>query len=83
MRKFITIVGVGDRRSGVSAKTNKSYDFTPVYFTYEDQFVSGVKAAMTNVSQDCMCNYTPRVGDSIEVVMHTELSGKVYIDAVL
>ena len=84
MRKTITIIGVGDRRQGVSAKTNKPYDFTPVSFTYEMPFVSGVKGATANVAQDCMPNYSPRVGDSVEVVMREDFrTGSVYIDAVL
>ena len=34
------IVGIGERRSGVS-KTGKQYDFTPLYCIYEDAKVKG------------------------------------------
>ena len=84
MRKTITIIGVGDRRQGVSAKTNKPYDFTPVSFTYDVPFMYGVKAATANVAQDCMGDYTPLIDDVIEVIMHEDYrTGSVYIDAVL
>lgn len=84
MRKQITIVGVGDRRQGTSPKTGKSYDFTPISFTYEMPWTKGLKAATANVSQDSMPGYTPSIGDSREVVMREDYrTGAVYIDAIL
>ena len=53
MRKTIKIVGVGDRRQGMS-KTGKPYDFTPVHFCYEQPWIRGFAAASCNVSQDCI-----------------------------
>lgn len=83
MRKTIKIVGVGDRRQGMS-KTGKPYDFTPVHFCYEQPWIRGFAAASCNVSQDCMGDYTPAVNDEKEVVMHQDFkTGAVYIDAVL
>lgn len=36
MRKTITILGIGLRKQGVSAKTGRPYDFTPVSILHED-----------------------------------------------
>lgn len=83
MRKFISIVGVGKRMSG-TGKTGKPYDFTPVAFTYDDQYISGVKCATANINADSMAGYSPAVGDTVEVVMREDYkTGRVYVDAVL
>lgn len=36
MRKTITILGIGLRKQGVSPKTGRAYDFTPVSILHED-----------------------------------------------
>ena len=83
MRKVIKIVGLGDRRQGVSAK-GREYDFTPVSFTYEMPWVNGYNAATCNINQDCMLDYTPAIGDEVEVVMREDYrTGSVYVDAIL
>lgn len=84
MRKYINIVGVGERKQGISAKTGKPYDFTPISFTYEAPYVSGLKAASTLLSQDCCpVGYEPCVGESVEVFMREDRStGRVFIDGV-
>lgn len=84
MRKYINIVGVGNRMSGTGKTSGKPYDFTPVAFTYEDRFTSGVKAATVNINQDAMGDFVPKIGDFVEVVMREDYkSGRVYVDAVL
>ena len=83
MRKVIKIVGVGDRRQGVSAK-GREYDFTPVSFTYDMPWTKGLRAATCNISQDSMPDYTPAIGDEVEVVMREDYrTGAVYVDAIL
>lgn len=83
MRKTIKIVGVGDRRQGVS-KTGKQYDFTPISFCYEQPWVRGYAAATCNVNQDCMGDYVPAVNDEKDVVFHQDFkSGSIFIDAIL
>lgn len=52
MRAKMKIVGLGERKSGVSTKNGKAYDFIPVSFVYPDKFIEGVKAATANVSWD-------------------------------
>lgn len=52
MRAKMKIVGLGERKSGVSPKNNKPYDFIPVSFVYPDKLTEGVKAATANVGYD-------------------------------
>lgn len=82
MRKFINIVGVGDRKQGVS-KAGRPYDFTPVSFTFEDAFTHGLKAANTLLRQDCCPDgYSPSVGETVEVFLRGDRTGAWYIDGV-
>lgn len=85
MRLAIQIVGVGDRRKGVSQKTGRAYDFTPVAFTYEHMRMTGVGAATVNISQDCCpADYSPAVGDVVEAVIREDYkTGRMYVDAIL
>lgn len=81
MRKQVTIVGVGQRRAGVS-KAGKNYDFTPIAFEFEDIEMSGVKAETINAGADALGEYVPRVGDVVDVVFHYS-NYRPYLDAVL
>ena len=83
MRGTIKIVGVGQRRTGIS-KTGKNYDFTPVSFCYTDSRITGYGAATCNVAQDCLGDYAPKVNDEKEAVFHQDFkSGTFYIDAII
>lgn len=84
MKKYITIVGVGRRMAGVGKKSCQPYDFTPLSFTFDDPKFSGVRCATVNVSQECMGDFIPGVGEVVEAVMHEDFSsGRLYVDAVL
>lgn len=77
MRKFVNVVGVGDKRT-----SKKGWEYVPVAFTYEDKFIHGVKAATVNISSDVLAGYTPAIGDTLEFVMH-ESNFSLFVDAVL
>ena len=82
MRKIINIVGLGDRKQGIS-KTGRPYDFTPISFTFEDPFTHGLKAANTLLRQDCCPEgYVPCVGEAVEVFLRGDKTGAWYIDGV-
>lgn len=84
MRKNINIIGVGKRMSGTGKNSGKPYDFTPVSFTYEDQFIKGLKCATVNINATDLGGYEPSIGDTVEVVMREDFrTGRVYVDAVL
>ena len=54
MRAKAKIVGIGPRRSGISNKNNKAYDFTPISFVYEESGVNGFAANTANVDQSVL-----------------------------
>ena len=84
MKKYINIVGVGNRMAGIGKTSGKTYDFTPVTFTFEDPRVHGLKAVTVNVNQTELGDYVPAVGDCVEAVMHEDFrTGRVYVDAIL
>lgn len=85
MRRYINIVGVGQRRKGVSEKSNRPYDFTPIAFTYEHESMSGLAAGQTLLSADCCPpGYNPSVGETVEVFMRMDYkSRQIVIDGVL
>lgn len=82
MRKEITIVGVGETKTGKSEKTGREYCFTPISFTYEDVYTNGVAAQTVNVDSSALGDYVPGIGDVVEAVMHTK-NFRIYIDAIL
>lgn len=77
MRKYVDVVGVGKKRTSKAGR-----EYYPVAFTYEDKFISGVKAATVNFFTDSLGGYVPCVGDTVDVVMH-ESNFNLFIDAVL
>lgn len=83
MRAFMKVVGMGQRKQGVSAKTNKSYDFQPVSFTYIDTYTTGLKACTCNVSgADIDSHNGLMIGEEYDVVFHN-YNGGVVVDAIL
>lgn len=44
MKAFIKVVGIGERKKGVSAKNGKSYDFQKVACVYDDGYMAGQNA---------------------------------------
>lgn len=50
MKVEIEIVGCGERRTGVSQKTGKPYDFVQVHFLYQDKHTEGLAAANCMIS---------------------------------
>lgn len=83
MRTNIKIVGIGDRKAGVSAKTNRPYDFLPVSFVYPDRFTKGLKAATSNVSGDLVDSVGGlKLDDEREIFYHT-FNNSVVIDGIL
>lgn len=82
MRKQITLVGIGERRQGVSKATNKPYDFTPVSFTFEDGLFRGVRAVTVNVVPDVFPPELMEVGGHYDAVLHNS-NYQIYLDAVI
>lgn len=84
MKKIINVVGVGRRMAGTARNSGNPYDFTPVSFTFEDSEFRGLRCATVNIDKETLGEYTPSVGDSVEVVMHEDFrTRRLYVDAVL
>ena len=83
MRATCTIIGVGKRMKGVSANTQRPYDFQAVSFSFPDDYYTGEKATTCNVQGDELDSVGGIcVGDRIEVVMHRD-NDKYFIDGIL
>lgn len=82
-RANITIVGLGQRKTGVSPKNNKAYDFQPVSFLYDDPYTTGQKAVTSNVPGseiDALGGMS--IGMEYDAVFHN-YNNTVVIDAIL
>lgn len=83
MRSNITIVGLGQRRTGYSEKTQSNYDFQPVSFTYDDKYTTGQKAATANISgEEIDAVGGLKIGQEYEAVWHS-IKNQVIVDALL
>lgn len=87
MRKIVTVVGVGKRKSGVS-KSGNAYDFLPLALTFEDsQRVNGLRCCEVNADYAELASSWPdgvTPGDVVEVVMHEDYRrGCFVLDAIL
>lgn len=83
MRTNIKIVGIGERKSGVSAKNGKPYDFQPISFVFPDTYTKGLKAATANVSGDMLDAIGGvKLEEEKEIFFHT-YNNNVVIDGIL
>ena len=77
------VVGLGERKSGVSTKNNKPYDFIPISFIFEDKFTEGFKAATSNVGYDMVEAIGGiKVNKEREMFFHT-YNNTIVIDGIL
>ena len=83
MRTIAKVVGIGARKSGISNKTHRAYDFTPFHLIYKDKSVEGAAAAAPLVDQSVLDPISlPKVGDEIDIVCHF-VNGSMTVDAIL
>lgn len=83
MRAKMKVVGLGERKSGVSTKNNKPYDFIPISFIFEDKFTEGFKAATSNVGYDMVEDIGGiKVNEEREMFFHT-YNNNIVIDGIL
>lgn len=85
MRANIEVVGLGQRRTGVSNKngTQRAYDFQPVSILFDDQWTTGRKAATVNVSgTDIDAMGGLMIGGQYDAVYH-QYQNTIAIDAIL
>lgn len=82
MRIKATVVGIGERKSGVSKK-GRNYDFTPFHLVYPDKNTEGHAAAVSNVDQSILDHIPmPVIGQEIDVFCHF-YNGNMTVDGIL
>lgn len=82
MRIKAKIVGIGERKSGVSKK-GRNYDFTPFHLVYPDKNTEGLAAAVTNVDQSILDAIPmPKVNDEVDMFCHF-YNGTMTVDGIL
>ena len=83
MRTVANVVGVGQRKQGVSKNSGKPYDFQSVSFTYSDPKIIGEAAATALLSGpelDAIGGVKP--GDCLDIFCR-EFGGKVMVDGIV
>lgn len=68
MKTIVTIVGVGERRTG-KGKNGKNYDIAQVAFTYPDTRIDGVNAGNCVVNGDDLDKYKLFPGTEVEALI--------------
>ncbi len=82
MRTTAKIVGIGLRKSGLSKKTNKPYDFIPVSIVYPNKDTEGLCAATCNVDSDMFAKCKVELNQEREIFYHG-FTGNITIDGIL
>ena len=82
MRKTVQIMGVGPRKSGVSKRTGKPYDFTEISIGYDSPDFSGQRCETVAVDASLFNGVVFTPGEVIDIVCH-EYNFKMVIDAIL
>lgn len=81
MRTTITIVGVGQRKSGISKKNNRAYDMTEFSIEYEHQMFNGVKAETVAIPAETIGTRNIVPGEVLDVEMF-QMNFKTYIGCI-
>lgn len=78
MKKTIEILAVGQRKQGISSKTNRPYDFTEVSILYDNTdnthfgFTPGKMGEIVTIDQTLLSAHPLQPGDVVEVEMWSQ-----------
>ena len=77
------VIGLGERRKGVSTKTNRPYDFQEIVFAFEDSRFKGLNAFTAPVNGTDL-DAVPNFGEGVfvDLVYHSH-AGRCYVDAII
>lgn len=81
MRIAIEIIGVGQRKAGISKKTQRAYDMTEYAIKYDHQQFAGAKAETIAIPAETIGNRKIAVGDILDVEMF-QMNFKTYIGCI-
>ena len=82
MRATVQIMGVGPRKTGISKRTQKPYDFTEISIGYEFGDFIGQRCETVAVDASVLNGASLAPGEVIDIVCH-EYNFKLVIDAIL
>lgn len=82
MRKNVTVIGVGQRKAGISKKGGRKYDFTEIAIGYEVDGFSGMKCETVAFDTAIIGEKNIAPGDVLDLVFH-QTNFKTYVDAIL
>lgn len=69
MKAIVKVVGIGERRKGISSKTGKSYDFQKVACVFDDGYMVGQNAFNCSVDGAEVEACGMKVGGEYEAVI--------------
>ena len=82
MRNLVQVLGVGQRKSGISKRTRQPYDFTEVSFGFPDPGFDGLRCETVSVDSVLLGDRSLAAGETVDAVYH-QYNFKTYIDAIL
>ena len=82
MRIIANVIGVGQRKKGISKKNGKPYDMQEIAISYDHQMFSGQKCETIAIDGNTIGDRVIAVGDSLDMVIH-QANFKTYVDAIL
>ena len=82
MRKYVEVLGVGKRKSGVGKKSGAKYDFTEFSIAYDADDFKGRKAETVAIDAAVIGERNIAPGEVLDLVMH-QANFKTYVDAIL
>lgn len=82
MRKTVQIMGIGQRKSGISKRNGKPYDFTDISIGYDSPDFLGYRCEVVAVDAAVIGNRVLSPGDSVDIVFH-QYNFRTIVDAIL
>lgn len=70
MRKTIEIIGIGERKCGISKKTNVKYDFTEVAISFEHKRFNGRRCEVVAIDQEILDQHPLCVGEVFDAEVY-------------
>jgi hypothetical protein len=81
MRKMVQVVGIGQRKAGLSKK-GKKYDFTEISIVFPADGVTGMKAETIAFDSAVIGERIIAPGDTLDLVFH-QSNFKTYVDCIV
>lgn len=82
MRKTVQIMGVGQRKSGISKRNGKPYDFMEISIGYESPGFSGLRCEVVAVDAFVIGERVLAPGDVVDIILH-QYNFRTIVDAIL